>query len=143
MFQSLQELIAGYPVTEALRSTLLDHLHERLAETLPHNPSSVVLRATRALALTSTEELAGGALVDALKHANEELLKALETQRPSEDLAAAYAQFVEEWCGKDDVDANLVRCIDTPLSPFLTRNPALSTETVSSWQPTSAHQTSN
>lgn len=111
MFQSLQELIAGYPVTEALRSTLLDHLHERLAETLPHNPSGVVLRATRALALTSTEELAGGALVDALKHANEELLKALEAQQPSEDLAAAYAQFVEEWCGKEDVDANLVRCI--------------------------------
>ena len=69
----------------------------------------MVLRATRALALTSTEELAGGALVDALKQAKEELLKALETQRPSEDLAAAYAQFVEEWCGKDDVDANLVR----------------------------------
>ena len=103
----------------------------------------MVLRATRALALTSTEELAGGALVDALKHANEELLKALEAEQQSEDLAAAYAQFVEEWCGKDDVDANLVRCIDTPLSPFLTRNPALSTETVSSWQPTSAHQTSN
>ena len=115
MFQSLQELIAGYPVTEALRSTLLDHLHERLAETLPHNPSGVVLRATRALALTSTEELAGGALVDALKHANEELLKALEAQQPSEDLAAAYAQFVKEWCGKEDVDANLVRCILTPL----------------------------
>ena len=91
---------------EALRSALLDHLHERLAETLPGDASAVVLRATRAL--TSAEELAGGALVDALKRANEELLKALEQQAP-EGLAAAYAQFVEEWCGKEHVDAHLVR----------------------------------
>ncbi|KAF8262880.1 U3 small nucleolar RNA-associated protein 6-domain-containing protein [Lactarius quietus] len=109
LFQSLQELIAGYPVTEALRSSLLDHLHERLAETLPGDVSGVVLRATRALALTSKEDLAGGALVDALRHANEELLKALDAagQQLPEDLAAAYTHFVEEWCGKDDVDAHL------------------------------------
>jgi len=71
----------------------------------------VVLRATRALALTSAEELAGGALVDALRRANEEMLKALDAagQQPPEEMAAAYAQFVEEWCGKEDVDAHLVR----------------------------------
>jgi hypothetical protein len=111
LFQSLQELIAGYPVTEALRSALLDHLHERLAETLPGDASGVVLRATRALTLTSAEELAGGALVDALKHANEELLKALDAAGgpPPEEMAAAYAQFIEEWCGKEHVDAHLVR----------------------------------
>ncbi|KAH8993471.1 U3 small nucleolar RNA-associated protein 6-domain-containing protein [Lactarius akahatsu] len=91
LFQSLQELIAGYPATEALRSALLDHLHERLAETLPGDASAVVLRATRALALTSAEELAGGAL----------------GQQPPEEMAAAYAQFVEEWCGKEDVDVHL------------------------------------
>ncbi len=70
-----------------------------------------MLRATRALALTSAEELAGGALVDALRRANEEMLKALDAagQQPPEEMAAAYAQFVEEWCGKEDVDAHLVR----------------------------------
>ncbi|KAH9032469.1 U3 small nucleolar RNA-associated protein 6-domain-containing protein [Lactarius pseudohatsudake] len=109
LFQSLQELIAGYPATEALRSALLDHLHERLAETLPGDASAVVLRATRALALTSAEELAGGALVDALRRANEEMLKALDAagQQPPEEMTAAYAQFVEEWCGKEDVDVHL------------------------------------
>ncbi|KAH9069823.1 U3 small nucleolar RNA-associated protein 6-domain-containing protein [Lactarius deliciosus] len=109
LFQSLQELIAGYPATEALRSALLDHLHERLAETLPGDASAVVLRATRALALTSAEELAGGTLVDALRRANEEMLKALDAagRQPPEEMAAAYAQFVEEWCGKEDVDVHL------------------------------------
>ncbi|KAH9055450.1 U3 small nucleolar RNA-associated protein 6-domain-containing protein [Lactarius vividus] len=109
LFQSLQELIAGYPATEALRSALLDHLHERLTETLPGDASAVVLRATRVLALTSAEELAGGALVDALRRANEEMLKALDVagQPPPEEMATAYAQFVEEWCGKEDVDAHL------------------------------------
>ncbi|KAH8996404.1 U3 snoRNP protein [Lactarius hatsudake] len=109
LFQSLQDLIAGYPATEALRSALLDHLHERLAEMLPGDASAVVLRATRALALTSAEELAGGALVDALRRANEEMLKALDAagQQPPEEMAAAYAQFVEEWCGKENVDVHL------------------------------------
>ncbi|KAI9437584.1 U3 small nucleolar RNA-associated protein 6-domain-containing protein [Lactarius indigo] len=109
LFQSLQEVIAGYPVKEALRSALLDHLHERLAETLPGDASAVVLRATRALALTSAEELAGGALVDALRRANEEMLKALDAvgQQPPEEMATAYAQFIEEWCGKEDVDTHL------------------------------------
>lgn len=78
---------------------------------LPRHAAAVALRATRALVLTSAEELAGGALVDALRHANEEMLAALDadgTERcPPDKLAGAYTQFIEEWCRKEDVDANL------------------------------------
>ena len=113
LFQNLQTLIATYPVPESLRDSLLDHLHARLAEALPRHAAAVVLRATRALALRSVEELAGDALVDALRRANEEMLAALDTDGtercPPDELAGAYAQFVEEWCRKEDVDAHLVR----------------------------------
>lgn len=72
----------------------------------------MALRATRALALASAEELAGGALVDALRRANEEMLAALDadgTERcPPDELAGVYTQFIEEWCRKD-VEAHLVR----------------------------------
>ena len=85
----------------------------RLAELLPRHAAAVSLRATRALALTSAEDLAGGALVDALRRANEEMLAALDadgTERcPPDELAGAYAQFIGEWCRKEDVDAHLVR----------------------------------
>jgi hypothetical protein len=92
---------------------LLDHLHTRLAEVLPRHAAAVALRATRALALTSAGELAESALVDALRHANEEMLAALDAdgteQCPPDELAGAYTQFIEEWCTKEDVDAHLVR----------------------------------
>lgn len=111
LFQNLQTLIAGYPAPESLRNSLLDHLHARLAEVLPRHAAAVALRATRAPALTSAEELAEDALVDALRRANEEMLAALdadETERcPPDELAGAYTQFIEEWCGKEDVDAHL------------------------------------
>jgi hypothetical protein len=67
------------------------------------------------LVLASPEELAGGALVEALRQANEEILASLDAhgteqqQRTQDELAVAYAQFVEEWSGKEDVDAHLVR----------------------------------
>jgi hypothetical protein len=85
----------------------------RLADVLPRHAAAVALRATRALALTSAEELAGGALVDALRRANEEMLAALDAdeteQCPPDELAGAYTQFIEEWCRKEDVEAHLVR----------------------------------
>lgn len=129
LFQNLQSLIAGYPVPESLRTSLLDHLHAQLAEVLPRDAAAVALRATRALAVTSAaapageeeEPVGGAALVDALRRANEEMLAALDdsddgnnhatTERcyPRDELAGAYAQFVEEWCGKEDLDPHLVR----------------------------------
>jgi hypothetical protein len=85
----------------------------RLAEVLPRHAAAVALRATRALALTSAEEPTGGALVDALRRANEEMLAALDadgTERcPSDELAGVYTQFIEEWCRREDVDVHLVR----------------------------------
>lgn len=80
---------------------------------MPRDAAAVALRATRALALASAEEPAGGALVDALRRANEEMLAVLDADGmercPPDELAGVYAQFVEEWCGKEDVDAHLVR----------------------------------
>jgi hypothetical protein len=80
---------------------------------LPRHAAAVALRATRALALTSAEEPTGGALVDALRRANEEMLAALDadgTERcPPDELAGVYTQFIEEWCRREDVDAHLVR----------------------------------
>ena len=109
LFRNLQTLIAGYPTSETLRRSLLDHLHVRLADALPEDAASVVLRATRALAVEE-DKLSGVGLVEALRCANEEMLAALEP--PSEEMAKAYAQFVEEWFGKEDLDAHLV-CIPT------------------------------
>jgi len=112
LFQNLQTLIAGYPAPEALRSSLLDHLHARLTEALPRDATALKLRVTRSLVLASPEELAGGALVDALRRANEEMLATLDADAAErgtrDELAEAYAQFVEEWCEKGDVDAHLV-----------------------------------
>jgi len=111
LFQNLQTLIAGYPAPEALRSSLLDHLHTRLTEALPRDATALKLRATRSLVLVSPEELAGGALVDALRRANEEMLATLDADAAErgtrDELAEAYVQFVEEWCEKGDVDAHL------------------------------------
>jgi hypothetical protein len=93
-----------------------------LAEALPLDAAAVALHATRSLALASAEDLAGCTLVDALRRANEEMLAALDTAGAAEEclcdeLAAAYAQFVKEWCGKKDVDAHLVRILmsESPL----------------------------
>jgi len=115
LFQNLQSFIAGYPAAEALRSSLLDHLHTRLIEALPRDAAAVTLRATRRLALASAEDPAGGSLVvDALRDANEVMLTAMDADvaeegPPRDELARAYAEFVEQWCGKEDVDAHLVR----------------------------------
>ena len=79
---------------------------------LPRHAAAVALRATRALALRTAEELTGVALVDALRRANEEMLAALDahgTERcPPDELVEAYTQFIEEWCRKEEVDAHLV-----------------------------------
>lgn len=92
---------------------MLDHLHVRLAEVLPRHAAAVALRVTRALALTSAGELAGSALVDALRRANEEMLAPFDTDGTErcapDELAGAYTKFIEEWCIKEDVDAHLVR----------------------------------
>ncbi|KAI0287467.1 U3 small nucleolar RNA-associated protein 6-domain-containing protein, partial [Russula brevipes] len=126
LFQNLQTLLAGYPAPKPLRSSLLDHLHARLAEALPLDAAAVALHATRSLALTSAEELAGCALVDALRRANEEMLAALDAagaaeECPCDELAAAYAQFVKEWCGKEDVDAHLKLYLVGSLRAFIQR----------------------
>jgi len=47
-----------------------------------------------------TPELKGEAFIEALKHANEELLGVVSRQN-NEGVFAIYAEFVEEWCRSD------------------------------------------
>jgi hypothetical protein len=68
------------------------------------------------LVSADADELAGSggaSLVDALRQANDEMLAAIDAEVAercsTDELAGAYAQFIEEWCGKEDVDAHLVR----------------------------------
>lgn len=110
LFASLHELISTYPSPRPFRESLLDHLHSLLRRTLPSLPAAIKLSATRHL----TPDAAGESLVDELKRANETLY---ETVRSTEGeattgVACVYAEFVEEWCGKD-VDDSLVSCCHT------------------------------
>ncbi|KAH9938923.1 U3 small nucleolar RNA-associated protein 6-domain-containing protein [Amylocystis lapponica] len=109
--QSLHELIMTYPCPRPLRDALLDHLFNLLHTTLDSDPAAVKLSATRFL----IPGMEGEDLIEALKHANEQLMAAV---RPSsaEDagLAAVYANFITEWCNKD-IDDHLKGYLMTSL----------------------------
>jgi U3 small nucleolar RNA-associated protein 6 len=109
MFTALQTLITTYPLPEPLRETLLEYLYGLLEETLPDDPRAVKLFATRKL----STELEGEALVDALKSANEELLRTISR----DGVDQVYAEFVEEWI-RADLDENLVGILIFFLFPF-------------------------
>ncbi|KAL6308122.1 U3 small nucleolar RNA-associated protein 6-domain-containing protein [Sparassis latifolia] len=103
LFASLHDLLVTYPCPPELRDALLEHLFVLLRSTLPTDPAAIKLSATRYL----TPGLKGEALIDALKGANEQLVKAVrDNSTSSSSLAAAYATFVKEWC-KKDVDDTL------------------------------------
>ena len=109
---ALHELFTTYPTAPELRSSLLDHLHALLQQTLPIDPVAARLSATRHL----TPGLFGVALVDALQAANEQLISAVthasSLSRGTSDadgIAEAYASFVDEWVQKPDLDTSLVR----------------------------------
>ncbi len=55
---------------------------------------------------------AGETLVDALKSANEQLLDAVRRAASMSDpgVAKVYAEFVEEWCGKEFDDSLVSSC---------------------------------
>ncbi|KAI0655912.1 U3 small nucleolar RNA-associated protein 6-domain-containing protein [Cubamyces menziesii] len=113
LFHSLHEMISAYPSPPSLREPLLDHLHAHLLETLPSLPAAIKLHATRYL----TPDLSGEALVDALRTANDVLSEAVRTSpaETREGVASVYAEFIEEWCGKKDVDDNLKAYLITSL----------------------------
>ncbi|TFK94570.1 hypothetical protein K466DRAFT_579822 [Polyporus arcularius HHB13444] len=121
LFTSLHELISAYPSPPSLRESLLDHLHALLHKTLPSHPAAIKLSATRHL----KADLVGEPLVDALKDANEQLLAYIRsTGGPvSPEVAAVYAEFVEEWCGKD-VDDTLKAYLITSLHILIRQLPA-------------------
>ena len=116
LFISLHDVISSYPSPQSLRSSLLDHLHELLRSTLPHNASAIKLTATRFL----TPDLDGAQLIDQLKQANETLSNAIrniilsgrtQTRDEREQLdsfSEVYAEFIDEWCRKDELDPALV-----------------------------------
>lgn len=111
LFTSLHKLLTDYPTTSELRSSLLDHLHGLLQQTLPTDPAAARLSATRNL----LAGLEGIDLIDELKAANmrlEAAVRAAHANAPRADvdgMACAYAGFIEEWVTKDELDAALVR----------------------------------
>lgn len=128
LFVSLHELLSTYPTTLALRSSLLDHLHTLLLQTLPTDPIAIRLTATRHL----LPELSGDALVDALRDANDKMTAAVreacsdDSRKNADDMAGSYADFVKEWVQREDVDDSLVSDnITIPLAYDSTAYPSL------------------
>ncbi|GJE95014.1 hypothetical protein PsYK624_111930 [Phanerochaete sordida] len=123
LFVSVHELLSSYPTTPSLRSSLLDHLHSHLQQTLPTDPVAVRLTATRNL----TASLSGPALVDALKDANEKMTAAVraacsdDSHKDAEGMARSYAEFVAEWVKKGDVDDSLKAYLLTSLHMLVQR----------------------
>jgi U3 small nucleolar RNA-associated protein 6 len=106
-------VILAHPSPADLKRRLIEHLHALVHQTLPAEPGAIAFRARRhLLAYTDVAssdgpyELAGEALVDGLRAANEELLAAAEENRGVQDV---YADFVAEWADKDSLDNSLVR----------------------------------
>ena len=102
LFKSLQNLLISFPTP--LRGSLLDSLHEHLAQVLPSDPEARFLHATRKL----TTDLKGAELVERVKEANEELLETIKNEGLAEQVGDIYATWVEEWVAKVD-ETNLVR----------------------------------
>lgn len=106
LFTSLHDLITGYPSPPSLKDSLLDHLLVSVCTTLPNDPLTVKLSATRVV----KPNLEGKELVEALKKANENFLAAIDEGKNGEEFLRTYAEFVEEWC-RAHIDDNLVSVI--------------------------------
>jgi U3 small nucleolar RNA-associated protein 6 len=118
LFVSLHELLSTYPTTSTLRSALLDHLHTLLLQVLPTDPVAVRLTATRNL----LPDVTGDALVDTLKDANDKLTSAVwqacstDSTKDADGMAISYAEFVQEWVMRENVDDSLVCTVFSPIS---------------------------
>ncbi|KAI0812618.1 U3 small nucleolar RNA-associated protein 6-domain-containing protein [Irpex lacteus] len=121
LFTALHGLFSTYPTTAELRTSLLDHLHSLLQQTLPTDPIAAKLTATRHL----LPGLSGVALVDALKSANEQLSSAVQNawslSHEADGIASAYASFIEEWVQKPDLDIPLKAYLLTSLHSLISR----------------------
>ncbi|KAH7909960.1 U3 small nucleolar RNA-associated protein 6-domain-containing protein [Hygrophoropsis aurantiaca] len=110
LFVALDTLIRTYPATKRLRSILLDHLYLLLQTTLPHDPRAIKLLATRKLGeitTDNTDQPEALLLVEALQHANEQLVSAVKaSSTPGMD--EVYVEFVETWCRHTSVDEHMV-----------------------------------
>jgi U3 small nucleolar RNA-associated protein 6 len=79
-------------------------LHSHLAQHLPHSAAARFLHATRGL----SADLEGEELVDAIREANESLVKSIRAQVEGDsvgegmrrELGEMYAAWVKEWIGK-------------------------------------------
>jgi U3 small nucleolar RNA-associated protein 6 len=100
LFRSLEELISSYPIRQTLRESVLDQLYDLLQEHLGDD-----VQATRMLCGRFTG--AGTDVVEGIKKANEEFMKAVRRSKGRKDMCCGYREFVDEWCEKD-IDGNLV-----------------------------------
>jgi len=114
LFESLDSLIRGYPASTALRTSLLDYLHDLLRETLPNDASAIKMHATRRIndlvSLDTKDVLDSEDFVDALRGANDEMTSALQnTASSSLALSREYTAFVLDWHDKLTTNESLVR----------------------------------
>lgn len=87
-------------------------MHTHLAQHLPHNATARFLHATRGI----SADLEGEELVDALRDANEALVKSIRAQVEGDsvgesmrrELGEMYAAWIKEWMGKLH-EENMVR----------------------------------
>ncbi|KAH8108052.1 U3 small nucleolar RNA-associated protein 6-domain-containing protein [Cristinia sonorae] len=137
LFIALSDLLTSYPSPEALKTSLLDYLHQLLQETLPGDPRAIRLTATRFL--PPTVDIESAEFVDALRNANEKLMSGVrdawsntsgsdtEQERRRHDMAGVYAQFVREWCQKN-IDLNLKLYLNTSLHGLIRKLTSESSE---------------
>lgn len=132
LFIALHDLLTTYPSPQSLKLSLLDYLHAVLVDVLPGDPRAIKLTATRFI--TPELDIQSPDFVDVFRNANEKLMQgvreAWEDDKPAqkdsdrlkrkEEMAMVYAQFVDEWAEKEDVDLNLV----SPKQPFLSHHPS-------------------
>ena len=132
LFIALHDLLTTYPSPQSLKLSLLDYLHAVLVDVLPGDPRAIKLTATRFITLEL--DIQSPDFVDILRNANEQLMQGVreawsddkpsqndsDRQKRQEEMATVYAQFIDEWAEKDDVDVNLV----SPKATLLQTSPA-------------------
>ncbi|KAF8995433.1 U3 small nucleolar RNA-associated protein 6-domain-containing protein [Cyathus striatus] len=115
LFEQLKRVISDYPSPHSLKTSLLDHLYDTLRTTLPNDPKALKLLAGRFLSPGLNRE----EFIDGLQKANQEMLDQVG-DASREDVLAAYAEFVEQWCG-NAIDDNLKLYLITSLQSVIQR----------------------
>ncbi|TFK54305.1 hypothetical protein OE88DRAFT_1625427 [Heliocybe sulcata] len=117
LFTSLHDVLATYPSPPPLRASLLDHLYTLLRSTLSTEPGAVHLLAQRFFHGENVD------LVDALRNANEEMVRGVK-EDTRQAMEKEYVAFVASWCNKEDLDENLKLYLLSSLHSLTSQSPS-------------------